>query len=769
MARVLVTAALPYANGPLHLGHIRSTYLPADIYARFQRLIGNDAIYVCATDEHGTPIVASAEKAGKTPEQFVDFYHSKDKEEFEKLGFSFDIFYHTHSPENTQMTQYFYNRLNEGGYMYTKDVEQAYCEHCKRFLPDRFVIGTCPYCGAEGIYSDYCEMCGKALQGGELKFPQCITCKSTPTAKTSKHYFLKLGEFSDRLAKWLSSNKNLQKEVVNYVSNWVKEGLNDWDLSRDMKWGVPIPGEEDKVFYVWFDAPIGYVSSTVKWAKDNGKKWEDYWHDPETRIVHFIGKDIIYHHFLFWPAMLMGVGNGFRAPDFIPTRGYLNLEGGKFSKSKGWFVSLGDFLEAFEPDYLRYYQTEVTGYDVQDADFVWKEFQSKVNNELVANFGNFVHRAVILTKKKCSGKVPDSGGLDERDQELLKKIDETRDIVSELVEKIELRRAQQAIFALSSDFNKYLSDKEPWKEKNQDRIDSCLYVCLRGVTALAIMAEPFLPFTSRKLFSMLELPESELKWANVSEELLKPGTELPDAKPLFEKVSDEEIAEQEEKLKKKIDIHISVTPEAKEYGINFKAALIRGVRVSNKSAKLESMKKLAIPAVERLDLADNEILNGFKELYKKSGAEGNVPSAEKLVGLVKENGMFPNINTIVDTYNLVAVEKFLSIGAHDATKIKGDVKIKVSDGTERYVPLGKAEPAKLKPGEYVFVDGEKVICRMDVKQCNESKITKDTRDVFLYVQGNKLTSDKYLEEALEKICKLIVEIAGGEVEKVGEG
>lgn len=552
MPKILITAALPYANGPLHLGHIRSTYLPADIFARYQRLRGRDAIYICATDEHGTPIVAAAEKAKTSPAEFVDAYHEKDKEEFAKLGFSFDIFHRTSSAENREMTQHFFGKLRENGHIYEKEVEAPYCSKCRRFLPDRFVVGTCPHCSAQGIYSDYCEACGKALHIGELKEPRCITCGARPITRKTRHYFLKLSAFSGKLAEWLKINKNLQPEVVHYVSNWVKQGLKDWDISRDMDWGVPVPGEKGMVFYVWFDAPIGYVSSTVAWAKMHGKRWEDYWKGDSPIIYHFIGKDIVYHHYLFWPAMLMGVDDGFRLPDHIPTRGYLNLEGRKFSKSKNWFVSLGDFLAEFPPDYLRYYQTAITGYDVQDADFYWTEFQERINNELVANIGNFIHRTLILVRKNCDGKIPEAKKPDERDSEMLDKLVKARDSIAEKMEKIELRAALEEILALSAELNKYLSAKEPWKEKRKEKVDACMAVCSRGVTTLAILLEPFLPFTSRRIFDMLSLDRGLLKWENVGVEILKPGSALGDVKPLFEKVSDEKVAELEDRLRKQV-------------------------------------------------------------------------------------------------------------------------------------------------------------------------------------------------------------------------
>ncbi len=543
-SKILVTAALPYANGPLHLGHIRSTYLPADIYARYQRLIGNECLYICASDEHGTPIVASAEKEKKSPEQFARHYHDKDKEEFEKLGFSMDIFHRTSSKENREMTQHFFNRLNEGGYIYQKEVAQAYCENCKRFLPDRFVIGTCPYCKAEGQYSDYCDSCGKALGPGEIQDPKCLVCGSPPATKTTRHYFLALSKFAPKLREWLTGNENLQKEVVNYVVNWIDNGLADWDISRDLDWGVPVPGEKGMVFYVWFDAPIGYVSSTVAFTG----KWAEFWKNPDSKVVHFIGKDIIYHHFLFWPAMLLGTGE-FNLPTAIPTRGYLNLEKRKFSKSKNWFVSLGDFLAEFDPDLLRYYETAITPHKVEDADFAWKDFQARVNNELVANLGNFVNRTLVLAKKLSDSKIPEPKNLDARDKELLELIGKKKEKISAHFENFFFKEAQEEAFFLSAEFNRYLSEREPWKEKDGQKVSNCLYVCLRGISALAVLIEPLLPFSSKKIQGMLSISPEQIKWDNAELELVKPGTPITNIAPLYSKISDEQVEKQQAKLK----------------------------------------------------------------------------------------------------------------------------------------------------------------------------------------------------------------------------
>ncbi|VVB65945.1 Methionine--tRNA ligase [Candidatus Gugararchaeum adminiculabundum] len=542
--KILVTAALPYANGPLHLGHIRSTYLPADIYTRFQELFGNDVVYICASDEHGTPIVAAAEKAKKKPGEFAKGFHDKDEKEFKQLGFRMDIFHRTSSPENRELTQKFFENAKKAGVIYTKDVEQAYCEKDRRFLPDRFVVGTCPYCKSEKQYSDYCDGCGKALASGEILNPKCLVCGTTPVTKTTKHYFFKLSTLSEKLAGWLKGNPKLQKEVVNYVMDWIDKGLNDWDISRDLDWGVPIPREKSLVFYVWFDAPICYVSSTKAWADKHGKKWEDYWKSKDAERVHFIGKDIIYHHFLFWPAMLTVAGENFQLPTAIPTRGYLNLEARKFSKSKNWFVSLEDFLKEFPPDYLRYYETAITPYSVVDADFVWKDFQQKINNELVANVGNFVNRTLVLIKKLNEGKVP-RGKIEAKLEDAIRKAKEE---IGKDAEGFEFRNGLEKVLALSSEFNKHLSEKEPWKEKDKVKCDECLYSATRGLTAIAVLLWPYLPFTSERIFEMLGIDRKQIRWENVEKELLKPGTQIGEVKPLFEKVTDEKIKAQEAKL-----------------------------------------------------------------------------------------------------------------------------------------------------------------------------------------------------------------------------
>ncbi|MGC9057569.1 MAG: methionine--tRNA ligase [Candidatus Micrarchaeia archaeon] len=539
--KYLVTAALPYANGPLHLGHVRSTYLPADIYSRFLRMFGEDVKFVCATDEHGTPIVVNAEKEKKTPKEFVDYYHELDKEIFLKMGFSFDSFHRTSSKENFELTQHFFKKMNENGYIYEHEVKQLFCTKCKRALPDRMVKGKCPYCGAEEQYGDQCEKCGHVIKVENLVNPYCAVCGTSPIVTVSKHYFFRLSAFSDRLREWIVSKQEFQDEVKRYVLSWIENGLHDWDITRDLEWGIPVPGSTNLVFYVWFDAPICYVSST----KAVVKNWEGYWKGDDVRIIHFIGKDISYHHYLFWPAMLMAVDEGYALPYAIPVRGYLNLEGEKFSKSKGWYISIEDFLKIFPADYLRFYETVLTPYSASDADFYWRDFEARINNELVANVGNFIYRTLSMIKRTCDGRVPEV----KPDYDMLSKIMQASGDVKSLAYEFKVKEALDIILSLSSEFNAYLSANEPWKKTGPER-DKILKTALHGVHALSVLLFPYIPESCQRLRKQLRL-DTEPSWMEIEGNITGKIdiTELGEVAPLFSKVDDKVIKEQESLLR----------------------------------------------------------------------------------------------------------------------------------------------------------------------------------------------------------------------------
>lgn len=547
--KVIVTAALPYANGEIHLGHVTSTYLPSDILARFLRLRGDEVVFVCATDDFGTPILIEAEREGKSPKEFVAHWYKIDDKDFSDLGISFDMFYQTSSRENVELTQYFFKKLYEKGFIFKRSIWQPYCENCKKFLPDRYVKGICPYCGAPDQYSDSCEKCGRTFQPGEIKDPHCAICGSKPTSKQSEHYFFKLSHLSDALKRWLVKNQNLQSGVKNYVLNWIEEGLRDWDITRDIPWGVPIPLEEakGKVLYGWFDNHLCYISTVLKYFSDREMDGTKFWNS--STIYHFIGKDIVYHHYLFLPSMRIGVGE-FKLPEFIPTRGHLLLEERKFSKSRGWYVSLRDFLDRFPADYLRYYLAAITPYNQSDVNFNWEDFEARINNELIANIGNFIHRTLTFIWSNYDGKVPKAGKYDRLDHEFKEKIEALANHVGEELDKIELSRGLRNILEFSSFCNQYFQRKQPWANKEDAK--TCLYLCANAVKSLAILLEPYLPFSAEKLWKQLNLKNSVHKqsWSSASKLTIKSGHKINKPRVLFRKVRDEEIKREKEKLLK---------------------------------------------------------------------------------------------------------------------------------------------------------------------------------------------------------------------------
>jgi len=547
--KIIVTSALPYANGEIHLGHVTSTYLPADIFTRYQRLKGNQVIHVCATDDFGTPILIKAEQEGKTPKEFVNYWHKVDKKDFKDFGISFDIFDKTSSKENIKLAQQFFLKLYKKGLIYKKKIKQFYCERCKKFLPDRYVKGTCPFCGAKDQYSDGCEKCGKVFESIKIVNPKCTICGSKPVLKESIHYFFKLSALADDIERWLRVNRNLQEDVKNYVLRWIEEGLKDWDITRDIPWGVPIPLKEaeGKVLYGWFENHICYISATLKYFTKKGANGKRFWNS--AKIYHFIGKDIVYHHYLFLPAIRIGVSE-YKLPDFIPTRGHLLLYGKKFSKSRGWYISLRDFMNDFPADYLRYYLSIITPYSQTDVNFSWDDFQARINNELVANIGNFIHRTLTFIWKKFKGKVPKpEEEFNELDLKFQEEIWKMEDEVAKEIERLELDNAIKKILEFSTHCNQYFQKNEPWS--NERRATNCLYLCINAVKSLAILLEPFLPFSTEKLWKMLDLKGSihEQSWDSISKLTIGPGHKIKKPQILFRKIKDEEIKKQKKKLR----------------------------------------------------------------------------------------------------------------------------------------------------------------------------------------------------------------------------
>ena len=553
--RYTITAALPYTNGPIHIGHLAGVYVPADIFARYQRLKNNDVAFICGSDEHGVAISIKAKKEGTTPQAIIDKYHAIIKQSFADFGISFDNYSRTSAPIHHQTASDFFKKLYEQGDFIEEISEQLYDEEAHQFLADRFVIGTCPKCGNPEAYGDQCERCGSSLNATDLIDPKSSITGSKPTLKATKHWFLPLNRYQEFLEKWIleGHKSDWKPNVYGQVKSWLDDELKPRAVTRDLDWGIPVPveGAEGKVLYVWFDAPIGYISSTKEWAEREGKDWRPYWQDSDTQLVHFIGKDNIVFHCIIFPAMLKAEGS-FILPTNVPANEFLNLEGNKLSTSKNWAVWLHEYLQDFpnQQDVLRYVLT-ANAPETKDNDFTWKDFQARNNNELVAIFGNFINRVAVLTQKYYEGVVPQADTYNNVDTETLRQITELTDKIEQSLERYRFREAQQELMNMARLGNKYLADEEPWKliKTDPERVKTVMYIALQIATALAVASEPFLPFTSEKLKRMLQL--GAITWESLktnATELLKAGHRIGVAELLFEKIEDAAIEKQLQRL-----------------------------------------------------------------------------------------------------------------------------------------------------------------------------------------------------------------------------
>jgi len=558
--RYTLTAALPYTNGPVHIGHLAGVYVPSDIYARYLRLKGKDVIFICGSDEHGVPITIKAKKEGITPQEVVDKYHGIIKKSFEDFGISFDNYSRTSAKIHHETASEIFTKLYNDGKFIEEINQQLYDEDADQFLADRFVVGTCPKCGYEESYGDQCENCGTSHNATDLINPKSAITGNSPSLKETKHWFLPLDQYQDWLKKWIVEGhaKDWKPNVLGQVKSWIDDGLRPRAVTRDLDWGIPVPvkGAEGKVLYVWFDAPIGYISSTKEWAAREGKDWKPYWKDADTKLVHFIGKDNIVFHCIIFPSILKAEGS-YILPENVPANEFLNLEDNKISTSKNWAVWLHEYLEDFpdKQDVLRYALT-ANAPETKDNNFTWKDFQARNNNELVAIFGNFINRVLVLTHKYYDGQVPTPGRLSDEDEDAIAMLKKYPQIISKSIERYRFREALMELMNLARLGNKYLADEEPWKVIKEDeaRVETIMFVALQIATGLSILSEPFLPFTSKKLKSILNVTlsgvEGSLTWNNVSEKniLLPYNHQIGKAELLFSKIEDAEIQLQLDKL-----------------------------------------------------------------------------------------------------------------------------------------------------------------------------------------------------------------------------
>jgi methionyl-tRNA synthetase len=553
--RYLVTSALLYANGVLHFGHLAGAFLPADCYVRFKRLMGADVLYICGSDEYGVAITLSAELAGKSPKEHVDYYHALNKKIFEKLGISFDHYSRTTWEGHAAPVQQFFLDLLHNGYIEEKVTNQLYSEADQKFLADRYVTGGCPRCKKEGARGDECPHCGASFEATDLIAPCSKLTGSALTLKPTKHWFMRFDLFKEQLLKWLET-KNWKLNVVNFVEEYIRD-LKPRAITRDGSWGVKIPLEntEGKILYVWFDAPIGYISATQEWAFsiDQPDAWKKYWLDERTKLVHFIGKDNIPFHAIFFPAMCMGQNVPYKLVDEIPANEFLNLEGKQFSKSTGWTIDMEEFLEEFAVDQIRY-ALAASAPETADAEFTWSDFQMRCNSELVGKLGNFANRVLVFAKKHCQQEVPDGSALESIDEEFLAAIQVQLKASATAYEQFSLRKATQVMMELSALGNVYFDTKKPWvdakKPETMSRVQTTIYCCLECLKSLALISMPIIPTASAQLLKLLgmKVETKDLRWQSIAENPLQKGAKLIDPEILFHKVEDEVIARQLEKL-----------------------------------------------------------------------------------------------------------------------------------------------------------------------------------------------------------------------------
>ena len=632
-ARYTITAALPYTNGPIHIGHLAGVYVPADIYARYQRGKNEDVLFVCGSDEHGVAISMKAKKEGKTPQEIIDTYDALISKSFIDFGISFDNYSRTSKEIHHKTASAMFKTLYDKGCFEEKVADQLYDAKAHQFLADRYVVGTCPKCNYEEAYGDQCERCGSSLSATELINPKSTITGEIPVLKQTKHWYLPLGQYEDFLKEWIiKGHKNDWKpNVYGQCKSWIDDGLRSRAVTRDLDWGIPVPieGAEGKVLYVWFDAPIGYISSSKEWAENNQKDWEPYWKNEDTKLLHFIGKDNIVFHCIIFPVMLKAHGD-YILPENVPANEFLNLEGQKLSTSKNWAVWLHEYLEDFpdQQDVLRYTLT-ANAPETKDNDFTWKDFQARNNNELLAIYGNFINRVVVLTHKYYQGVVPSRNQLTEVDRNTLKELKAFPAKIASSIERYRFREASQELMNLARLGNKYLADEEPWKliKTDEKRVETIMNIALQIATSLAILSEPLLPFTSTKLKAMLTIEETTLQWDDLSEfeELIPSGHQIKPAALLFRRIEDEEIQAQIDKLEatKKENQQMEKTFEPVKEHINFEDFLKVDLRVGTilEAEKMPKADKLLVFKVD-LGFETRTIISGIAQHF----------SPEELIG-----------------------------------------------------------------------------------------------------------------------------------------
>ena len=674
--RYTITTALPYANGPVHIGHLAGVYIPADIFVRYLRATGREVLFIGGSDEHGVPITIKAKKENTTPQAVVDRYHNIIKESFRQLGISFDIYSRTSSQTHAKTASDFFTKLYDAGKLIEKDSMQYYDEEAHQFLADRYITGTCPICGNEKAYGDQCEACGTSLNATDLINPKSTLSGNAPVLKETKHWYLPLNEYETWLKEWIlkGHEQDWKSNVYGQCKSWIEQGLQPRAVTRDLDWGVKVPLKEaeGKVLYVWFDAPIGYISATKEWAAEHNTDWEKWWKDSSSELVHFIGKDNIVFHCIIFPCMLKAEGS-YILPTNVPANEFLNLEGDKISTSKNWAVWLHEYLEEFKnkQDVLRYTLTAIAP-ETKDADFTWADFQARNNNELLAIFGNFVNRTIVLTHKYYGGIIPEMGEITDYEKEVIEKIKDFPQLIGSSIEKYRFREALSEFMNLARLGNKYLTDTEPWKKQKEDPeyVKTIMHLSLQICASLSVLCEPFLPFTAQKLQKMLNIDIHT--WAEGGRhDLLKAGEKIGEPEYLFEKIEDEIIQKQVKKLEdaklaRQLEEKTAVPAKEDITYDDFKKMDLRicTVLAAEKVAKTKKLLKLKV----NTGVDTREIVSGIAEYYEPENLIGKqvlmlINLAPKEIKGVLSHGMVLMAENFNGELTLVQPQKPLKEGS----------------------------------------------------------------------------------------------------------
>lgn len=754
--RIMVTCALPYVNNIPHLGNL-VPIISADVYTRFLRQNDYNAIYICATDEHGTRTELEAKKQGITPSEYCLVLHKKIREIFDWIDIDFDYFGRTSDTENHQLTQSIFLNLYKNGYILSDTLVQLYCNTCGIYLPDTFVTGACPYCNNQDTNGDQCDICGKFLDPVELKDPKCKTCSSKPDKRQSKHLFLDLPKLSPLLEDWLKSNEHWNGIILQLPLSWIKKGLKSRCITRDLEWGVRVPLEnyENKVFYVWFDAPVGYIGSTVKWAKDNNADWKDWWKSRDSRVIHFLGKDNVPFHTLMWPGSLIGADDGYNLPYYISANEYLNYEGGHFSKSRNRGIFSSDITElGFPADFWRFYIIRKRP-EKNDTDFEWQDFVSIINTDLIQNFANYVNRTLKFSYKNY-GYIPSENGYDHH---AIQGIQDLEMLINKSYLDANLRSALNHIISLCDIANKYYQDSEPWKiiKEDTEKARIIVYTSIIFLDKIINYLRPIIPGTCARIHQYLGIDrKTGLKG---QEKLNKPEA-------LFPLIDKERIPALIEKFRGRGSV-----PVDKEWAIFHKDDRIKweciiiqfkDINIKKKTGPLQKYKKDIINSLDLDEIAKKRSVQKYYEAFTEYDRGDAVPSPVNLINIVNKSNNIPNINSLVDIYNLLSLKYGIVMGAYDKKAIKGRILYKIADGNEVFIPVKNKKNEKIYEGEWVIADeSNMVITRMLSKQAEAVAVNKDSKDIIICIQGNPEISNDELAGIAKELIKEIVKYCEG--------